>query len=239
MKGTGRGPGTQDHAHNRCESAEFVSVVGSSLMLQLPRLSHRLASGRDQSESLDEMRRNRWTGSIGITGRDVSEYARLDANFNTWASSDYGMYFYTLLEEITISTDTVETTIKGIEVYSAVPGGIAFAHGVGLVGGGFSEGGGTGRRLIFARIDSEEYGVPNPIGNEPEWGTPAAARLGVYPNPVVGHAHFEYELSDSGLGRFLVYDVLGRLVLEKWLGAVREGNGITELEMAGLGSVDN
>lgn len=166
---------------------------------------------------------------------------RLDAAFGAYQpASDLddwaGEYEYSRDSLTVISGDTVATTVKRILVYSVVPGSLAFAQGIGLVGMGFFEGGGTAHTLRYARVDGRVYGAPLPLAADRPGAAPAVAVLDAYPQPAHTQVEVRFETDRPERLRLVVYDLLGRAVAARDLGRRPAGAHHAVLDVAGLGS---
>lgn len=91
-----------------------------------------------------------------------------------------------------------------------------------------------GTRLSYARIDGVEYGEPFPVAAEPATPEESEFALSVYPNPSRDAATLQVSLDAPQRVRLAVYDVLGRRVLSRDLGAQPAGETTHRLDGAAL-----
>src|SRR5690606_26898334 len=111
-----------------------------------------------------------------------------------------------------ISDERVQVTVKDIYVYSAVPGSLKFAYGIGMTWRYFGEGGGTSFELVYAQIGTDAYGQEVRLSLEPPERPASAFHLNVYPNPLQDAATVAFRLGQAGAVELRVFDVLGRMV---------------------------
>ncbi len=163
---------------------------------------------------------------------------RLDAPFYLETDSPGGMAagyaYYPGGEMMTIGDERVDAVQKHVSVYSAVPGGFTFAHGIGLVASGFSEGGGTKHELTYARVGEHTYGTFQTVNTERL--AVAEVSLQVYPNPAADDLRLAFSLSQPGEVRVLFYDMLGRRVHELRPGRRPLGENRLSLDVRNLSS---
>lgn len=163
---------------------------------------------------------------------------RLDAPFYLETDSPAGMadaYEYSPGgQAISIGGERVEVVQKHVSVGGAVPGSFTFAHDIGLVTSGFSEGGGTEHELTYAQVGERTYGTFQTVNTE----RPAVAEvsLQVYPNPAADDLRVAFSLSRPGEVRVLIYDVLGRRVHEVRPGRRPMGENRLSLDVRNLSS---
>jgi hypothetical protein len=87
---------------------------------------------------------------------------RLDADFGSVSDTDPPQFEYWggPDESFKVGDDNFAGRIKTVQIYSAVPGHLTFAHGIGLVKTYFSEMSGGGQTLRYAKTDQGEFGRP-------------------------------------------------------------------------------
>lgn len=139
----------------------------------------------------------------------------LDAPFESHEPSGQGLgytYWYAYQDQFRMynSLEWTYATVKSISVESAVPGGIFFAHGIGFIGRSFSEGGGEHFRLVFARVEGQEYGEAVRLGIGRHDQTAERRRIRVHPNPSQGRFVLTYQIESPGRVEVRLLDVLGR-----------------------------
>ena len=161
---------------------------------------------------------------------------RLDAAFGSYVESMYGAYEYFMSDWALVDTDTVAATVKHVSVYSAIPTGYSFAHGIGYLGTGGCEGDCWEYKLVYAKIGEKTYGEYRPVANENVARLPTQAKLVVYPNPVASKTRIDYTAPKVGRGRVVVYDALGRERMLYDLGQVAPRIGHRQIDTHHLSS---
>ena len=162
---------------------------------------------------------------------------RLDADFNTEVTTEIGFrYRYASSAEAFVEPDTIATTVKLIQIDSAIPGGLAFAHGIGFLGSSFCEGGCLEARLVYSLIGEQRYGEYRPVAVEPTARLPERPSIKIYPQPASTSVTVEYEGVDHGVVRLLVFDELGRKRTLFDLGSGDKGLIRRQIDVTGLAS---
>lgn len=163
---------------------------------------------------------------------------RLDAPFYLETDSPAGMadaYEYSPGgQAVTIRGERVNVVQKHVSVGGAVPGSFTFAHGIGLVTSGFSEGGGTEHELTYAQVGERTYGSFQTVNTERL--TAASISMQVYPNPAAEDLRVAFSLSRPGEVRVLLYDMLGRRVHEVRPGRRQVGQNRLSFDVRHLSS---
>lgn len=145
---------------------------------------------------------------------------RLDAPFGSYQTALSGLsYGYHNYEEaLQISGDLVDTTVKSVQVISAIPDGLSFAHGIGFLRQRFDEGGGTDFKLIYARTDRGEYGEAIRVSNKDISRVSKDIVAEVYPNPSSGSITIGFRLPEVEVITISIHDIIGREIVQRELG---------------------
>lgn len=139
-------------------------------------------------------------------------------------------------EEVIIGTDVVEASLKAYQKLVGSDQSNTFASDVGMVSLEWGEAPlfWSVSTLTYARIGDAEYGIPQfPVATE---GAPesAAAALSVFPNPSRDAATVRFTLDRPQRVTLALYDVLGRRVLSRDLGAQPAGEATHRIDMTSL-----
>lgn len=180
------------------------------------------------------------TNSDPVDERSVFNHdIRLDAPFfyvENFGSGGAAIEYVAPEEPLIIGNQEVEAVQKGVRISSAVPGGMTFAHGIGLIHMGFSEHGGRRQDLTYVDAGDRSYGSVRPVASVLPPKAVDEYAIDVYPNPAAGDVHLKYTLPVPADVFLEVYDALGRPVQSLEMGRKTIGTYRDELQTGELAS---
>ncbi len=164
---------------------------------------------------------------------------RLDAPFfymEDFGSGGAGIEYVRPEEPLIIGEQVIEAVQKCVAVESAVPGGMTFAHGIGLIHMEFSEHGGRRQELTYVDVGATSYGSARPVASVLPAKAVADYAINAYPNPAAGDVHLKYTLPAQADVFLEIYDAVGRRVRSVEVGRKTSGIHTDELDTGELAS---